>query len=155
MVAVRAMTFGDIEVVLTLATQTPEAPQWDRTVYESIVSPYSEKPAPRVAWVAFDGPGLLGFAVAHQIAEVCELECIVTAKSVRRQGIGTLLLNSVVDCSRASGAQKLELEVRAGNDSAIAFYEKAGFLREGLRLQYYRDPEEDAVLMGKSLYSND
>jgi len=155
MVAVRTMTFGDIEVVLTLAMQTPEAPQWDRTVYERIVSPYSEQPAPRVAWVAFDGPDLLGFAVAHQIAEACELECIVTAKSMRRQGIGTLLLKSVVDCSRASGAQKLELEVRAGNDSAIAFYEKAGFLREGLRLQYYRDPEEDAVLMGKSLYSND
>jgi len=49
----------------------------------------------------------------------------------------------------------MELEVRAGNETAVRFYERAGMVREGARRGYYRDPDEDALLMGKSLYSDD
>jgi len=43
------------------------------------------------------------------------------------------------------------LEVRAGNHAALALYEKAGFARRGLRRNYYRDPADDALIMGKTL----
>jgi ribosomal-protein-alanine N-acetyltransferase len=48
---------------------------------------------------------------------------------------------------------RIELEVRAGNEHAIRFYQKAGLIKEGLRRDYYRDPDEHAVLMGKGLDS--
>jgi [ribosomal protein S18]-alanine N-acetyltransferase len=155
MASLRAMASGYIEAVLKLAAETPEAPHWDRSAYERISPPWSEDPPSRAAWVAVNGPDLLGFAVAQLVAGVCELEFIVVAGASRRKGIGRSLLETVIDWSLASGAQKLQLEVRAGNESAIAFYESAGFIREGLRHRYYRDPEEDAVLMGKRLYSDD
>lgn len=155
MVAVRAMVAGDIDAVLKLESATPEAPHWVRAVYGQIVAPGTGNPAPRAAWVAVNGLDLLGFAVARLVSGVCELESIVVAKSARRKGIGVALLSEVSGWAVGSEAQKLELEVRAGNASAIPFYESAGFLREGVRPGYYRDPEEDGVLMGRLLYSDD
>jgi ribosomal-protein-alanine N-acetyltransferase len=151
MVAVRAMAAEDIGAILKLAAETPEAPHWDRSAYEHILSTDNENRASRAAWVATDGPDLLGFTVVHLVVEVCELESIVVAKSGRRKGIGNALLNAASEWSMASRAHKLELEVRAGNGPAIAFYESAGLVREGLRASYYSDPQEDAVLMGKRL----
>jgi ribosomal-protein-alanine N-acetyltransferase len=37
--------------------------------------------------------------------------------------------------------------VRASNEKAIALYSKLGFRNSGRRTKYYRDPEEDAVLL--------
>src|ERR1700756_3550686 len=155
MVSIRAMEAEDIDAILKLAAETPEAPQWDRTAYERILGPENSSPSSRTAWAAVSGPDLLGFAVDHLVADVCELESIVVAKSARRKGIGKALLKAVGSWSLASGARKLELEVRAGNVPAIEFYESTGLLREGLRRKYYCDPEEDAVLMGRHLYSDD
>ncbi len=155
MASLRAMISGDIDAVLKLAAETPEAPHWDRAAYERIVSSVGGNSTPRAAWVVVSGPDLLGFAVAQLVAGVCELEFIVVTSAARQKGVGRSLLETVTDWSLAGGAQKLQLEVRAGNNSALAFYQRAGFLREGLRRRYYRDPEEDAVLMGKRLYSDD
>ena len=140
---------------MKLQSETPDAPHWDRTAYERIVALINENTTTRIAWVALDDTELFGFAVAHLVANFCELESIVVAKSVRRKGIGRALLNAVTGWCAASEAQKLELEVRSGNGSAIAFYESTGLVREGFRPRYYRDPEDDAILMGKRLYSDD
>jgi [ribosomal protein S18]-alanine N-acetyltransferase len=155
MIFVRPMSAADIHAVLKLQNETPEGPHWDHAAYERIVSSTSQDRASRAALVATDGRGLLGFAVVHFVAGVSELESIAVAKSARRKGIGRALLNAIAEWSRSSGAKKFELEVRAANESAIVFYERAGFLKEGLRPRYYRDPEDDAVLMGKRLYSDD
>ena len=155
MIVVRPMAAEYLEAVLSLEVATPEAPHWGRVAYERVLSADSKTAGRRAAWVALDGHELQGFAAAHLIVDVCELELIVVAESARRQGIGTILLDAVMTWALASRARKLDLEVRAGNESAICFYLKAGMLREGLRRGYYRNPEEDAILMGKSLYSGD
>jgi ribosomal-protein-alanine N-acetyltransferase len=46
----------------------------------------------------------------------------------------------------------LALEVRQGNRAAMKLYHKYGFTVEGYRRDYYKDPNEDAVLMRKILY---
>jgi ribosomal-protein-alanine N-acetyltransferase len=43
------------------------------------------------------------------------------------------------------------LEVRAGSLGAIALYRQLGFSEVGRRPAYYRNPEDDAVLMQASL----
>ena len=48
---------------------------------------------------------------------------------------------------RTEGAQQAYLEVRASNHAAIALYTRLGFRVCGRRPNYYRDPEEDAVLV--------
>jgi ribosomal-protein-alanine N-acetyltransferase len=39
------------------------------------------------------------------------------------------------------------LEVRAGNQPALDFYQRMGWLVSGRRTRYYQNPEEDAILM--------
>lgn len=154
MATVRRITSADVDAIMMLQAATSEAPQWGRAVYEGIAAPITHRAASRIAWAAVNAEELLGYAVAHLTADVSELESIAVAKSARRAGIGRDLLKEVIEWSTASGAQKIELEVRSGS-SAVAFYESAGFVVEGLRRRYYREPEDDAILMGKRLYSGD
>ena len=46
-----------------------------------------------------------------------------------------------------SGAERISLEVRVGNIAAITLYESFGFQRKGIRKDYYQDNHEDAHLM--------
>ena len=61
--------------------------------------------------------------------------------------MGRSLCEAVVRWCREQGAVEMELEVRAGSSGAIALYTGLGFIVVGRRAGYYRDPNEDAVLM--------
>ena len=58
----------------------------------------------------------------------------------RDVGIGSALVAAALDWSRERGLAKVALGVFPDNDRAIAVYEHAGFVREGLRLRQYRVP---------------
>lgn len=60
-----------------------------------------------------------------------------------------LCSGALIDHCRESGASFLTLEVRQSNAPAIALYESMGFLPEGRRKNFYRQPTEDAILMTK------
>ena len=53
----------------------------------------------------------------------------------RGRGIGRALMRLALEEARAAGMWRVELEVFADNQPAIALYEKMGFLREGLKKQ--------------------
>ena len=67
--------------------------------------------------------------------------------------MGTALLASADDWSRASGISKIELHVFPHNLPAIALYESLGYRREGYRTRHFRRGDElvDAILMAKWL----
>ncbi|MBX3243976.1 MAG: ribosomal protein S18-alanine N-acetyltransferase [Acidobacteria bacterium] len=65
----------------------------------------------------------------------------------RRKGGGELLMAEFLNRSRKMGAKSVWLDVRESNTSAIAFYSKFGFISEGIRKNFYRDPTENALLM--------
>jgi RimJ/RimL family protein N-acetyltransferase len=50
----------------------------------------------------------------------------------RGRGIGRRLLEATLAQARRSGFKRIELDVHADNPRAIALYEKAGFVREGI-----------------------
>ena len=52
--------------------------------------------------------------------------------------------------AKSLDAERMLLEVRVSNQSAIGLYEKYGYEKYGLREHYYADGE-DAYLMQKSL----
>jgi [ribosomal protein S18]-alanine N-acetyltransferase len=133
--------------VLELQQKTPEAPRWERRVYEEL----TQAEAPGFGFVAIEGDSLLGFAVCRLVLDTCELESIAVAAEARRRGIGATLLAAAADFASERGATRMELEVRAGNSAAIGFYTRMGFAQDGLRRAYYRNPDEDAVLMSRSV----
>ena len=65
----------------------------------------------------------------------------------RRKGIGELLFISALEQALANNSKVVSLEVRRSNDAAIELYKKYGFQKVGLRIRYYSDNGEDAVIM--------
>lgn len=89
---------------------------------------------------------VLGYAGLHAVLDEGYIDNVAVAPEYRRQGIADALIGAFTRFGEARLAF-LTLEVRAGNDPAIALYEKHGFYEVGRRKDYYDDPKEDAVLM--------
>ena len=65
---------------------------------------------------------------------------ICVADGWRDIGIGSALVGAAIDWARRRGLLKVALGVFPDNERAIAVYERAGFVREGLRRRQYRGP---------------
>lgn len=65
----------------------------------------------------------------------------------RRQRVGERLLLAFLDLAVDRRAREATLEVRLSNLAARRLYEKYGFRPVGLRPRYYRDNNEDALIM--------
>ena len=66
------------------------------------------------------------FSVWHA-AEDCWLEDVFVREGVRRSGLGSALVEAVVQRARERACARIELDVNEGNRVALAFYEALGF----------------------------
>ncbi len=71
----------------------------------------------------------------------------------RGQGIGSQLLQKVIEHAKSFGLEKIELNVYSSNVSAIGLYKKFGFEQEGLIKKYRKLDGQyfDCLSMGKFL----
>jgi ribosomal-protein-alanine N-acetyltransferase len=74
---------------------------------------------------------------------------VAVAPRHRRQGLARWLLAFAMGKLWREGAERCLLEVRAGNAEALALYESLGFRRLGVRRGYYREPPDDALVLGR------
>ena len=93
--------------------------------------------------VAFDEGELIGtgavsvvsgkprFAHRREIA-------ISVRKDYWGKGIGTGIMNVLMDFAKKSGAEVLELEVRSDNEAAISLYKKFGFEKIGTNEKFFK-----------------
>jgi ribosomal-protein-alanine N-acetyltransferase len=91
---------------------------------------------------------VVGYLICSRYADVWHLMNIAVDPAVRRRGIGTALLEQMLD--RAGPDAAYTLEVRPSNAVAIALYERFGFRAAGTRRRYYQDTGEDAVIMWRT-----
>jgi ribosomal-protein-alanine N-acetyltransferase len=73
---------------------------------------------------------------------------LATDASFRRRGVAAKLLHHAIDIFREKGCRTVILEVRPSNHAALLLYEKFGFVKIGIRPEYYADNREDAIVMG-------
>jgi len=99
--------------------------------------------------VAVDGETVVGYVGSQTVIDETDMMNIAVHPDYRRRGIAELLANRLVEELKAIGSVALTLEVRASNGPAITLYEKLGFLKVGLRKNYYRNPKEDALILRK------
>lgn len=96
---------------------------------------------------------LVAFALFHQVLdEVTLLNTAVHPGWRRRHYAHDLLLHALAQLTKRGVARCL-LEVRVGNEAAIALYQQLGFAVDGRRPQYYPavGGREDALLMSRAL----
>jgi ribosomal-protein-alanine N-acetyltransferase len=87
-----------------------------------------------------------GFADYWITYEISQLADIGVAGDVQNRGIGREMLEWMLRKADQEGCENMSLEVRVSNEPAIHLYEKFGFIRAGIRKNYYTDGE-DAILM--------
>ena len=150
-IQIRPMIADDLDAVIAMERETPEAPQWTREDYLRYVGASENSRLQRFGLVAELQGRVAGFAVLDVLPPVAELTLVVVDAKVRRSGIGSKLVALSMVGARGQGARRLELEVRQSNRAAIAMYERAGLCRDGRRPAYYSAPVEDAVLMSVTL----
>jgi ribosomal-protein-alanine N-acetyltransferase len=146
-VVVRRADAADVESILRIEQACAgAAPQWGESVWVGILA-LDE----RGVFVA-EGAGLVcGFVAASSVAGVAELESVAVEDAARRQGVGRMLCERVMEWGRQRGVTAMQLEVRAASEGALRMYRALGFVEQGRRAKYYRHPEDDAVMMNVAL----
>jgi ribosomal-protein-alanine N-acetyltransferase len=93
------------------------------------------------------GERVLGFIGLWLMVGEAHIVTVAVRESYRRMGIGERLLLTAIDAATEHAQEVLTLEVRKSNEAAQLLYDKYGFQRVGLRVKYYTDNNEDAVIM--------
>lgn len=97
--------------------------------------------------VAKSGGHIIGYFLALHTLDEGQIVAVAVREDARRMGVGRRLTEAAIDEGRKMGISSFYLEVRRGNAAAISLYEKVGFVRDGIRPDFYTSPREDAILM--------
>lgn len=93
---------------------------------------------------------IVGFAGLKVILDEADIMNIVVKKDFRHNGIGSFLLENLINHSKDLNLKTITLEVNENNLSAIRLYDKFSFDKLGIRKNYY-DGISDAIIMSKKL----
>lgn len=99
--------------------------------------------------VAVEDGKVVGYAGITVIAGEANITNIAVLPERRKQGIGEVLLNTLIEYCFENSFILITLEVRKSNTPAVSLYTKMGFSVEGERKKYYSDNGEDALIMTK------
>jgi GNAT superfamily N-acetyltransferase len=111
------------EAPYAFGTTYAEASQWTDARWEAQVVEFATFVA------VLDGQDVgVARGASHHRSDARELVSMWVDPAARRMGIGAQLIERVSAWASAAGATMLVLDVVAGNASAIALYDKAGFV---------------------------
>ena len=142
MTIVRRMTLDDLAQVVQIDQASFKLP-WSERAYRYELT---ENTVSR-CWVAEAEERVAAILVVWLILDEAHIATIATHPEFRRRGIGRALLMEALVSIREEGTHSAMLEVRASNESAQEMYKSFGFKAVGLRKNYYKDNNEDAILM--------
>ncbi|MCL2215524.1 MAG: ribosomal protein S18-alanine N-acetyltransferase [Defluviitaleaceae bacterium] len=91
----------------------------------------------------------IGYASMRHVLDEGHISNIAVSASYKNQGVGSLLMESLVNEARRLKITALTLEVRESNKAAISLYKKYGFVQKGVRRDFYSYPNEDGIVMWK------
>lgn len=143
-VRLRPMRWWDVAVLLPLERELFGSTAWSAETFWSELA----QAADRRYLVAEDAGGvLLGYAGLRLGGGEADVQTLAVAPAAQRRGIGGLLLRGLLERAARAGVGSVLLEVRAGNEAAIALYAGHGFERIAVRRGYYQPDGGDAVIM--------
>jgi ribosomal-protein-alanine N-acetyltransferase len=138
---IRAAIHSDLDAVLAIEQASRTAAHWPRAQYETAMGNNQT-----LFLIAERGDEVVGFILASTAIQEWELENVAVLPSVRRQRIGLALINALISAAEEAVATEIRQEIRASNLAAQRLGQRAGFIQDGRRPGYYRDPQEDALL---------
>ena len=141
----------DLDVIMAIETPTFATDAWSPSAMLSDLESNHT-----VYLVAFDQQhpdDIVGYAglLAPIGSGEADIQTIAVAETARGNGLGRLLMQTLIGEARARRAEHVFLEVRADNPIAEGLYETLGFERIAVRPHYYQPDDVDAHIMRLAL----
>ena len=103
-----------------------------------------------MCFTAVDNGEVVAYVIGRLIAPEGEIYRVAVTPRKRQRGIGYRLLDYAVKTSKGQGLERLFLEVRSRNLPAVKLYTAYGFKQIAVRKNYYKNPQDDALIMLKA-----
>lgn len=151
------MTEADLPKVLEIENESftaPWSPESFRTLLgrrDTTLLVAEEKGEEDAAGAGEATPAIVAYAVFWSVLEQGELANLAVRSDRRGRGVGSALLDRVLELARLRDIRTVYLEVRASNEGARALYRTRDFEELGRREDYYKNPKEDALVLRKEL----
>jgi ribosomal protein S18 acetylase RimI-like enzyme len=97
--------------------------------------------------------GMIGGTLDEEAPRRAWVRSMWVAPAHRRMNLGTRLMDAVQRWAQRAGMDELRLMVTSNNAPALAFYEKCGFLRTGMKQPYDNDPSLFKFEMSRAIQS--
>lgn len=107
----------------------------------------SGQPAVETEQLSAEPEKVVGYCIFTTPNEDCELFRIAVSPEYRNRGIAKKLMKRMIESCGQENGENIFLEVRESNQAAVSLYESFGFEEISKRKGYYREPEEDALIM--------
>ena len=152
-VVVRPALWRDLGAVVAIESASFSDP-WSVAAFESslalphfrfLVATRSDGPA------RAGGETIDGYVLAMALGPEGEIADIAVSVGSRGRGIGGVLLDAGLGALVAAGVGSVFLEVRESNGAARRLYASRGFIEQGRRRGYYRQPPEDALVLRREI----
>ena len=143
-VKIRKMLARDLEEVMDIEHRCFSVP-WSKEAFQMEV----EKNKFARYIVAEFETKIVGYGGMWMIMDEAHITNIAVHPDFRGRGFGDQLVEGLIHAAHGEGIQRLTLEVRKSNVIAQNLYKKYGFTLCGIRSRYYKDNEEDAIIMWK------
>lgn len=140
---IRTMRSADLPQVMLIELSTFTMP-WSEATFRGLLRRRDSD-----LFVADIKGEIAGYAVFWAVLDQGELGNVAVDESHRGKGIGSMLIQAVLDRADDRGVREVFLEVRKSNIGAQDLYKTFGFSEVGRRKNYYLEPLEDALVMKK------
>ncbi|MDY0882175.1 ribosomal protein S18-alanine N-acetyltransferase [Dongia soli] len=134
----------DLEVLAALHAICFTAP-WDQTWTANSFAEVLAMPGASGIILLDKDNEPLGFAVMRSVLDETEIILLAVRPDCRGRGFGKELAQMIVERAHAEGQQAIFLEHAHPNVAAARLYQAAGFKQMGIRRNYYRNRNNEAV----------
>jgi ribosomal-protein-alanine N-acetyltransferase len=147
-VAIRTMAESDVPEVVAIEIASYRFP-WSEGIFRDCL---------RVGYVcriALQFDAVAGYGIVSTGAGEAHILNLCVRPELRCRGVGTLLLEDLLQRAAAAAVDMAYLEVRPSNTAAIRLYQAFEFEHIGIRRGYYQAPDgrEDAAVFKLALRS--
>ena len=148
-VHVRPCGEGDLLRVKAILELSPEASAWGIASIQEIFDAHL-----KYFLIGELDREVVGFICGRRMLDEAEILNLAVDPQSRRLGVGHRLLQALLQTYKRENVLKVFLEVRQSNKAAIEFYSTSGFQITGQRTNYYRNPDEAALILTLALQGN-
>jgi [ribosomal protein S18]-alanine N-acetyltransferase len=143
-IRIRIMNFADLNKVMAIEPTAYGQNHWSKKSFENELKLQCSS---YYCAFAMETSELLGYSGFWLIGEEVHITTLAVHSDFQRRYVGErLLINDILEAKRL-GAHWITLEVRATNERALNLYFKYGFKSMGRLKKYYKDNDEDALVL--------